>query len=938
MTNLVDFLERHSLRVILGVTAFSFLLVIPMITMAPDEIGSSDPSGEVFDLQEDIDDRFQSPIHGASFIVESRDGDVLTQPVLAELYRNEQNLLEADRNRTLSPEDLPSQTYLYSSFDLDTNRPIVGVSTIADAVQGVLANDPRFGTSLEEASDEQVKIAVHLVLSAPETSGLVDTLAVDATHEPRMVGGMEIDYWTAEAMLFNVLADNEKLGGGTLSIGASGGEETLDKEEFNRNAQEILRGEQRNFRLWGIAIDVNLESNDEGQVAGMFIMFTVIAAVLVVGVSLRSYWAMALTGVGLGFLMIWLKGITALIGIKGGLVIELIVPIAMISLGVDFAVHALKRYQEERDLGYDPVRALRIGLAGVGGALVLAMFSDSIAFLSNTSSGIEAVIHFGVAAAVAVGSSFIVLGIVVPLAMMRIDCIRAVRPGAASVIMRVFTVSNGIGAAVLSGTAVIFLVAVSEVLGLAVLVGVILGFIVLPVFVLSRRSGGRGPVPDAGQEEQPSGRQETGGDSIVEAIVGGLAGFAPAVLLVTVAVTAATVVFALKLEPTFDVQDFFDNSSDFVVSLDKLDEHVQERGGEPGIIYIRGDLTQHQSLAAIQDFIDALPNNEYLARDASGVVQTGTTILDTLRRITGNDYARAQISQATSVEITDSDDDGIPDSQEQLAAVYGYIVQNGVPLDALTLLYDPDQVRESLYHDPTGGDPEVTIMTVGIIGSREQANVTAAGDALRLELDRLTASPSIEKAGLTGSPFTREAQLNATTKTLQLSIPIAAAGALLLLLVAMRSVRYAVVTIIPIGLVVAWLYGFMQLSGFALNFVTATIGAVSVGVGIDYSIHMTERFREELERSPDKMTALRRAAKGTGVALVASAASSIVGFGILGFAPMPLFSSYGILTAVMIFLALAASILVLPSLLVLVTRKPTAEHAVTSPDAAAGPE
>ena len=122
-----------------------------------------------------------------------------------------------------------------------------------------------------------------------------------------------------------------------------------------------------------------------------------------------------------------------------------------------------------------------------------------------------------------------------------------------------------------------------------------------------------------------------------------------------------------------------------------------------------------------------------------------------------------------------------------------------------------------------------------------------------------------------------------------------------------------------------------DLTGFALNFVTATIGAISIGVGIDYSIHMTERYREELGRATDKMAALRQAARGTGVALVASAASSIVGFAIMGFAPMPLFASYGMLTAIMIFLALAASILVLPSLLILVTRQPAIERAPTVP-------
>jgi len=158
-------------------------------------------------------------------------------------------------------------------------------------------------------------------------------------------------------------------------------------------------------------------------------MFTVIAAVMVVGNSLRSYWAMALTGVGLGALMIWLKGISNLIGLKGGLTIELIVPIAMIALGVDFAVHAIRRYQEEKALGYAPSRALRVGFAGVLGALALAMLSDGIAFLSNTASGIEAIVHFGIAAGIAAASSFLVLGIIVPLAAMRIDEIRRQRPG-----------------------------------------------------------------------------------------------------------------------------------------------------------------------------------------------------------------------------------------------------------------------------------------------------------------------------------------------------------------------------------------------------------------------------------------------------------------------------------------------------------------------------
>ena len=74
------------------------------------------------------------------------------------------------------------------------------------------------------------------------------------------------------------------------------------------------------------------------------------------GISLRSWRVVLLTAVGLAMLIVWLKGISNLIGLKAGLVVELIVPIAMISLGVDFAIH---RYREERSRGLGPRMALR---------------------------------------------------------------------------------------------------------------------------------------------------------------------------------------------------------------------------------------------------------------------------------------------------------------------------------------------------------------------------------------------------------------------------------------------------------------------------------------------------------------------------------------------------------------------------------------------------
>ena len=80
------------------------------------------------------------------------------------------------------------------------------------------------------------------------------------------------------------------------------------------------------------------------------------------------------------------------------------------------------------------------------------------------------------------------------------------------------------------------------------------------------------------------------------------------------------------------------------------------------------------------------------------------------------------------------------------------------------------------------------------------------------------------------------------------------------------------------------------------------------------------RYREELLRHETRIEAIRAAGGGTGVALIASALSSVIGFAILAFAPMPMFASYGLLTAVMIIMAAAGSLVVLPSLLMVVTR------------------
>ena len=172
---------------------------------------------------------------------------------------------------------------------------------------------------------------------------------------------------------------------------------------------------------------------------------------------------------------------------------------------------------------------------------------------------------------------------------------------------------------------------------------------------------------------------------------------------------------------------------------------------------------------------------------------------------------------------------------------------------------------------------------------------------------------------LTGSAVYRDDQLAGIRRAMLLALPLALVACLAVAALFMRSLRYALMSVIPIVLVVIWLFGIMHLAGYSINVVTAIIGAISIGIGIDFSTHFVMRFLEEMDDGALKGPAIAAAGEGTGAALAGSAVTSVAGFGILAFAPMPMFATYGLLTALMIVLALLAALFVLPSLLVAIT-------------------
>ncbi len=913
---LVHFLIGHVRAVAVAVMVVTAAIVVPFLGMQPTSTASPEPDGPVFDARDRIDERFETQVFTTFTVIEAEQGNVLDPDVLRDL---------ADAEEALRADDVVGPL-LWTAFDRDLQAPIDGIRTLADGVSEALVAQ---GTTLESASDEQVSAVVDQIIDqvGPVAVGLSQDASADREGT-----------WSAEALTAAVLADNQALGGGSNAITI--GTDDTTKETFARDVVDALQAGADTYTVFGVAADANLTAAEEGERAGPFIGLTIAAVLVIVGFTFRSYWSVAVIGGALAILIVWLRGLSNLVGLEADQVLDTIVPIALISFGVDFAFHALGRIREEQS-ATEPrgaVRAVLVGLVAVLGALGLALASDTAAFLSNAAAGIESIVQFGVAASIGLTSAFVLLGVIAPVVITHLE-------GLSSGGGRRWVTVLASGTAISTVTAAVLLsVFVLPAVGVGILAAYLVGFIAVPWLVLERRGG---PAAEPARPVRASG---TVLDrlSVVLGHLSASAGARPWVVLpVTAVVTVVLGFFALQIPTEFDVRDFFSDDTDFVIGLDKLDEHVGDQGGEPGQVLVEGPLDTVAGLQAVADFQSTVEglDTPRLARDAAGQVLFDAGILDVVRAAVAAPPAADLVAETTGVAVTDEDGDGLPDSDVQVAALLDFATSDGVPFDGEALSYSAADVRE-IFDGAAEGLPAATIVTVELPGSRANENVVAAGEVLADPVAQLASEMgALDERGsatLTGSPFVRSGGLDAITRSLLISLPIAILACFVIGAAFMRSVRYGLVAVTPILLVVAWLYGVMELTGFAINLVTGTIGAVSIGIGIDFAIHYIMRFREELvqpgenpagsesgdsaqatirseelEVQPDPTAALRATGEGTGVALVTSAASSIVGFAILAFAPMPLFASYGLLTAVMIAMALTATLLVLPPLLLL---------------------
>jgi hydrophobe/amphiphile efflux-3 (HAE3) family protein len=136
------------------------------------------------------------------------------------------------------------------------------------------------------------------------------------------------------------------------------------------------------------------------------------------------------------------------------------------------------------------------------------------------------------------------------------------------------------------------------------------------------------------------------------------------------------------------------------------------------------------------------------------------------------------------------------------------------------------------------------------------------------------------------------------------------------LLLVYRRFGSTVFTILPVGAVIAWSSLDMYLIGIPLNPLTAILGVLIIGICTEFMVLLMGRYEEEKSLGLSPREAMVTALSKIGRAIIATALTTLGGFGVLIVSNFVMIRDFGIATVVGVFLCMVITLTVMPGLIV----------------------
>ena len=367
-----------------------------------------------------------------------------------------------------------------------------------------------------------------------------------------------------------------------------------------------------------------------------------------------------------------------------------------------------------------------------------------------------------------------------------------------------------------------------------------------------------------------------------------------AVLLVTIGLGFA----ATDLESEFSIKDILPRGGSVLEDMNTLETAV---GGSTEIasLLIKAEVTESRTLLNLHDLTTALDDELRRPQAAAGPIQESFETL--VRDWTEDSGEPGDKYDPELAALFREASPGVGLDPELTQNLVDRLVAREPGL-ARVLINDPEGIDTMLLQFPTFlGYPERTRMI------QEEIEALWFGDD-----SAVTAiSGSIISVAVTDQ--ITDGQTAAISTTIAVALGILA----IFFWVTLRQPALGIVAVGPIVFVLICVLGTMALLGIPYTIVASIITALSIGIGVDYTIHVIHRYREEFSRLRSPERAAVQTLSTTGSALLGSALTTAFGFGVLIASPLLASQQFGITATITIVYSLIVSILVvLPAMVV----------------------
>ncbi|OPY24972.1 MAG: MMPL family protein [Methanomethylovorans sp. PtaU1.Bin073] len=244
----------------------------------------------------------------------------------------------------------------------------------------------------------------------------------------------------------------------------------------------------------------------------------------------------------------------------------------------------------------------------------------------------------------------------------------------------------------------------------------------------------------------------------------------------------------------------------------------------------------------------------------------------------------------------------IPDTAEEVEHIYAQI---------------PDSQKQWYLH---GGNIMMLNLNIGnAMGELGLEGISELSDTVKEDIKWFVPPPGTTVT-ITGNSVVFFEVIGALTSGRMLMTMLGIIMVFIGLLAIYRDHLKALTPVITMLIVVGWSGGIMYYTGLEYTPMTATLGALILGVGSEYAILMMERYFEEKDKGATPDEAMHEAGLKMGKAIISSGLTTVFGFAALIASPFSMTSNFGFITVIDVTLALFATFVVFPPVLVLLDK------------------